>query len=108
MSWFFLLLAGLCEIGFAIGLKYSNGFTKPIPAMISCTSMGFSLWLLALAVRQLPVGTAYAVWTGIGAIGTVLVGMLFLGEPRHAARIVCILLIAIGLIGLKLFGDKPA
>lgn len=107
MSWFLLLLAGLCEIGFAIGLKSSNGFTKPLPALAACTSMGLSLWLLALAVRQLPIGTAYAVWTGIGAIGTAIVGMLLLGEPRHTARIVCLLLIGAGLIGLKIIGDKP-
>jgi quaternary ammonium compound-resistance protein SugE len=108
MSWLLLIIAGLCEVGFAIGLKYSNGFTKPVPAILASLSMMVSLWLLILASRQIPIGTAYAVWTGIGAVGTVLAGMFLFGEPSHVARIVSILLIGAGIVGLKAFGDNNA
>jgi quaternary ammonium compound-resistance protein SugE len=106
MPWLLLIIAGLCEVGFAIGLKYSEGFTKPVPALFASASMCVSLWLLILASRQISIGTAYAVWTGIGAVGTVLFGMFLLGEPRHAARIVSILLIGAGIVGLKLFSGN--
>ena len=107
MSWILLIIAGLFEIGFAVVLKFSEGFTKPVPGVLTVLSMAASLWLLALAVRHLPIGTAYAVWTGIGAVGTAVIGMTLLGEPRHAARVLCVVLIALGIMGLKLFGDKP-
>jgi quaternary ammonium compound-resistance protein SugE len=103
VSWFYLTLAGLFEIAWAIGLKRSAGFTILGPSVFTVAFMAASVWLLALALRELPVGTAYAVWTGIGAIGTAIAGMLFLGEPRDAARLVCIALIASGIVGLKLF-----
>lgn len=105
MSWILLTLAGLFEIGWAVGLKYSEGFTRPLPSVLTVISMGVSLWLLALAMRQLPLGTAYAVWTGIGTVGTAIVGMAVLGEPRHAARIICITLIVAGIAGLKYFSS---
>ena len=108
MSWFLLILAGLFEIGWATGLKFSEGFSRPVPTVLTVLSMAASVWLLSLAVRHLPLGTAYAVWTGIGAIGTVAVGMCFLGEPRQISRLVCIVLIAAGIVGLKFFGGKTS
>ena len=80
MAWVYLTIAGVFEIGWAIGLKYSNGFSKPLPSMLTVVAMAFSLWLLALAMRTIPVGTAYAVWSGIGAIGVAILGMLLFGE----------------------------
>jgi quaternary ammonium compound-resistance protein SugE len=106
MSWLYLTIAGLMEIGWAISLKRSEGFRLLGPSILAVTLMIGSIWLLALALRQLPVGTAYAVWTGIGAIGTAAIGMLFLNEPRDAARVICIVLIGAGIIGLKLVGGN--
>lgn len=102
MPWLFLFLAGLCEIGWAVGLKYSEGFTRPTISVATAGLMILSFALLAQALRHLPLGTAYAVWTGIGAVGTAAVGLLFFGESREPLRLVCILLILAGLIGLKL------
>jgi len=102
MSWVLLFFAGLSEIGWAIGLKYTDGFSRPMPTILTVLSMVVSLALLGLAVRQLPVGTAYAVWTGIGAIGVTLVGILFLGESASPARLALIALIFVGIGGLKL------
>ncbi len=102
MSWFLLVLAGLFEVGWAIGLKYTGGFTKPIPTAATAAAIVASMVLLGLAVRTLPIGTAYAVWTGIGAIGTVLCGIWLLGEPATPARLICIGLILAGILGLKL------
>jgi quaternary ammonium compound-resistance protein SugE len=103
MAWIYLFVAGALEVGWAISLKKSEGFRHLAPSVAAVVLMVLSIWLLALALRELPVGTAYAVWTGIGAIGTVLVGMTLLGEPRDAARLVCLGLIATGIVGLKLF-----
>jgi quaternary ammonium compound-resistance protein SugE len=93
----------MLEVAWAICLKRSDGFRLLGPSVATLALMVVSFWLLALALRELPVGTAYAVWTGIGAVGTALVGMAFLGEPRDAARLVCIALIGAGIVGLKLF-----
>ena len=108
MSWFYLTLAGLLEVGWAFGLKQSDGFTKPLPTAITLIFMVASIVLLALAVKQLPMGTAYAVWTGIGAVGTVVVGMVFLGESRDWPRIMCLGLIVAGIVGLKLLSKGNA
>jgi quaternary ammonium compound-resistance protein SugE len=102
MSWFYLLVAGLLEIGWAIGLKYTHGFTRPLATAGVAVSMIASLYFLSLALKQLPLETAYAIWTGIGAVGTAIFGMWLLGEPRDAARLACIALILAGLVGLKL------
>ncbi len=102
MDWIILLVAGLFEVVWAVGLKYSEGFSRPLPSVITAISMVISVVLLAVALRTLPVGTAYAVWTGIGAVGTVIVGMLLLGEPVETLRLLCIGLIVAGVIGLRL------
>jgi len=102
MSWVLLVLAGLFEIGWAVGLKYTEGFTRPLPTVLTVGAMVISLGLLGLAMRTLPVGTAYAVWVGIGAAGTVLLGILVLNEPATAARLISVALIVAGVIGLKL------
>jgi quaternary ammonium compound-resistance protein SugE len=102
MAWIHLTIAGLLEIGWAVGLKYTEGFTRPLPSALTALAMIGSLWLLSLALRDIPLGTAYAVWTGIGVIGTALLGMLLLAEPATALRLVCIGLIVAGIAGLKL------
>lgn len=102
MSWIFLFVAGLFEIGWAIGLKYTHGFTRPLPTALTIASMVVSLALLGLALKTLPVGTAYAVWTGIGTVGTALLGIWLLGEPATALRLACVGLILAGIAGLKL------
>jgi quaternary ammonium compound-resistance protein SugE len=102
MAWTYLTIAGLFEIGWAIGLKYSDGFSRPIPSFLTVMAMAFSIWLLALAMKTIPVGTAYAVWTGIGAIGVAVLGMFLFGESREILRVVCLFLIIAGIIGLKL------
>ena len=102
MSWIFLFLAGLFEIGWAIGLKYTDGFSRPLPTLLTVLSMIVSLGLLGVALKTLPVGTAYAVWTGIGTVGTSLLGIWLLGEPATAMRLACIALIVAGIVGLKL------
>ena len=102
MSWVYLFVAGLFEIGWAIGLKYTNGFTRLVPTVLTAISMAISLGLLGLALKSLPVGTAYAVWTGIGAVGTAMLGIYLLGEPATVLRLVCIGLIVSGIVGLKL------
>jgi quaternary ammonium compound-resistance protein SugE len=101
MAWLCLVVAGLFEIGWAIGLKYTDGFTRLWPSLWTVAAMILSLGFLALALKTLPVGTAYAVWTGIGAIGTVLLGVYLFNEPATAARLGCIGLILAGIIGLK-------
>jgi quaternary ammonium compound-resistance protein SugE len=100
--WLTLTIAGVLEIGWAVGLKYADGFTKPVPSALTIVAMVVSMWLLAQAARQLPIGTAYAVWTGIGAVGTALLGMVLFGEPRTVARLTCVVLIVAGIVGLKL------
>ena len=102
MPWVVLTVAGLFEIGWAIGLKYSEGFSKPLPSVLTVVAMAFSLWLLAVAMKSIPVGTAYAVWTGIGAVGVAILGMLLFGESRELLRVVCLFLIIAGIIGLRL------
>lgn len=101
MAWTMLFVAGLLEIGWAIGLKYTDGFTKLIPTVLTVGSMIASVALLGLSLKTLPVGTAYAVWTGIGTVGTALLGIWLLGEPAAVVRLVCIGLIVAGIIGLK-------
>lgn len=102
MSWFLLIVAGLFEVGWAVGLKYTDGFTRPWPSVLTTAAMLVSIGLLGWAMRTLPVGTAYAVWTGIGAVGTVILGIVLFGEPATAARLACIALILSGIVGLKL------
>ncbi|WP_274630445.1 quaternary ammonium compound efflux SMR transporter SugE [Arvimicrobium flavum] len=102
MAWTYLFFAGLFEIGWAIGLKYTEGFSKPIPTVLTVLSMIVSLWLLGIALKTLPVGTAYAVWTGIGTVGTALLGIWLLGDPATVLRLACIGLIVCGILGLKL------
>jgi len=102
MAWFLLFLAGLFECGWAIGLKYTDGFTRPMPTILTVISMVVSVILLGLAVKTLPVGTAYAIWTGIGMVGTVLLGVWLLGDAASASRLICITLIVAGIAGLKL------
>ena len=102
MPWLLLLLAGLFEVAWAIGLKYTDGFSRPLPTLLTLIAMAVSVLLLAIAVKQLPLGTAYAVWTGIGAVGTALLGIWLFGEPATAGRLVSILLIVCGIVGLKL------
>jgi quaternary ammonium compound-resistance protein SugE len=108
MAWVYLFAAGLLEIVWAVGLKYTEGFTRPWPTAGTLAAMSASVFLLAVALRQLPVGTGYAVWTGIGAIGTALFGIFFLGEPRTMLRLLCLALIAAGIIGLKVSASAPA
>jgi quaternary ammonium compound-resistance protein SugE len=102
MAWVVLCVAGLFEIGWAIGLKYTDGFTRLWPSVATAGAMIVSLVLLGLALKSLPVGTAYAVWTGVGAVGTAVLGMLLFNEPVQAARLVSIALIVAGIAGLKL------
>lgn len=102
MAWTYLLLAGLFEIGWAVGLKYTDGFTRPLPTLLTVTAMVASVFLLGLAVRQLPLGTAYAIWTGLGAAGTVLAGVLLFGEALTPLRLASLTLLLLGVIGLKL------
>jgi quaternary ammonium compound-resistance protein SugE len=101
MNWVLLFVAGVFEIGWAVGLKYTDGFTRPWPTVMTVGAMIASLALLGLAVRTLPLGTAYAVWTGVGTVGTAILGMALLGEPADAVRVGCIALIVGGIIGLK-------
>lgn len=105
MAWIYLFIAGLLEIGWAVGLKYTHGFSRLWPSVWTICAMVLSFGLLAAALKSVPVGTAYAVWTGIGAAGTAVVGMLFLGEPRAPLRILCIGLIVAGVAGLKAGGN---
>jgi len=102
-AWIMLGAAGLLEIVWAIGLKYAEGLTKPVPSAITISAMVASMWLLAQAARDLPIGTAYAVWTGIGAVGAALLGMMLFGESANAVRLGCIGLIVAGIVGLKLY-----
>jgi quaternary ammonium compound-resistance protein SugE len=102
MDWVILVLAGLFEVGWAIGLKYTEGFTRLWPTIWTVFAMMISLWLLGIAMKSLPVGTAYSVWVGVGAVGTVILGIVLLGEPANAGRLISIALIIAGIIGLKL------
>ena len=102
MAWLYLLVAGLMEIGWAVGLKYTEGFTRLWPSVWTGVALVLSMVLLAAAMRALPLGTAYAIWTGIGAVGTAALGILLFGESASPARLACIGLIVVGLVGLKL------
>lgn len=102
MSWIVLFIAGLFEIGWAIGLKYTEGFSRLWPSLGTALAMVLSVVLLGVAMKQIPVGTAYAVWTGIGAVGTVILGIALFNDPANAARLVCVGLIVAGILGLKL------
>lgn len=102
MAWVILVIAGLFEIGWAIGLKYTEGFTRLWPTVGTLLAMIISLWLLGIAMKSLPVGTAYAIWVGVGAVGTVLLGIVLFEEPANAGRLVSVALIISGLVGLKL------
>lgn len=103
MAWILLVVAGLLEVGWAIGLKYTEGFTKLWPSVATLVLMGFSFLFLSMALKTLPVGTAYAVWTGIGAVGTALLGICLLGEAATVGRLLSIVLIVAGIAGLKYF-----
>jgi len=102
MAWITLFIAGVFEVGWAIGLKYTDGFTRVVPTIATVLSMVISLGLLGVALKSLPVGTAYAVWTGVGTVGTAILGMVLFGESTAALRLACIGLIVAGIIGLKL------
>ena len=102
MSWIILFFAGLFEVGWAVGLKYTDGFSKPLPTALTVAAMLVSLGLLGLAMKELPVGTAYAIWTGVGAVGTVIAGVILFGESMALVRLLSVALIVCGLIGLKL------
>ncbi len=105
MAWVLLILAGVFEIVWAVGLKYTDGFTKPLASGITIAGMVISVWLLSLALKSIPLGTGYAIWTGIGAVGTAIAGMILFGESRAVIRMVCIAMIVAGIIGLKIFSD---
>ncbi len=102
MEWIHLVTAGFLEVGWAMGLKYSQGFTKLFPSLFTIIGMIASFYFLSLSLKDLPLGNAYAIWTGIGTIGTVVVGVVLFREPINIIRVICIILIAIGIIGLKL------
>ena len=102
MAWVYLIVAGFFEIGWATGLKYTEGFTRLWPSLWTAASMALSVWLLAVALKTIPIGTGYAVWTGIGAAGTALAGMVLFGESREFIRIASIVVIMAGILGLKL------
>ncbi|QEY61614.1 quaternary ammonium compound efflux SMR transporter SugE [Metapseudomonas lalkuanensis] len=102
MSWIILFFAGLFEVGWAVGLKYTDGFSKPLPTALTVLAMLISLGLLGLAMKELPLGTAYAIWTGVGAVGTVIAGVILFGESMALVRLLSVTLIVGGLIGLKL------
>ena len=101
MSWIILLFAGLFEVGWAVGLKYTDGFSRPLPTALTVAAMAISLGLLGLAMKELPLGTAYAIWTGVGAVGTVIAGIILFGESMALFRLASVALIITGLVGLK-------
>lgn len=105
MAWTYLLIAGLLEIGWAVGLKTTDGFTRLWPSIATILTMSASFYFLALAVRSLPIGTSYAIWTGIGAVGTSILGMVLFAEGTSVARIACLTLVIMGIVGLKLAAD---
>jgi quaternary ammonium compound-resistance protein SugE len=101
MAWIYLVIAGIFEIVWAIGLKYTEGFTKAVPSLITLVGMAISFYFLSMAVKTLPIGTAYAIWTGIGAAGAVILGIVLFGEPRNLLRLMFVAFILVGIIGLK-------
>ena len=102
MAWIYLLVAGVLEVGWAVGLKYTDGFSRLVPSVLTAGCMIASLGMLGLALKSLPLGTAYAIWTGVGTVGTVILGIALFGEPAGALRLVCIALIVAGIVGLRL------
>jgi len=106
MAWIYLIFAGLFECGWAIGLKYTEGFTRLTPSILTVAAMVISFWLLSTAMKTIPVGTAYAVWTGIGAVGVAVMGMILFGESRDVLRIISLIMIVGGIIGLKLVSES--
>lgn len=106
MNWIILFAAGLFECAWAIGLKFADGFTQLLPSLLTILAMGVSFWLLSLAMKSIPIGTAYAVWTGIGAVGVAVFGMFLFGESKDILRIISLLLIVLGIVGLKYFASK--
>lgn len=106
MQWFYLILAGFFEVGWAVGLKFSDGFTKIIPSVFTVVTMAASLYFLSLSLKTLPLSSSYAIWTGIGTIGTVILGIIIFKEPVSVVRIVCVLLIVAGIVGLKLVSSN--
>ena len=102
MAWIILVIAGLFEVAWAVGLKYTEGFTRPVPTILTVAAMGLSLWLLGIAMKSLPVGTAYSVWVGVGAAGTVILCIVLFQEPANAGRLASVGLIIAGIVGLKL------
>lgn len=100
-AWWFVIVAGLFEVVWTIGLKYSEGFTRPVPSAVTVVAMVVSMWMLAQAIRVLPAGTSYAVWVGIGAVGTAMLGIILLGESRAPLRLASIALIVLGIVGLR-------
>lgn len=104
--WIYLFLAGLMEVGWAVGLKYTEGFSQPVPSIITIGFMILSLYLLSLALKTITIGTGYAIWTGIGAIGTAIIGMLLLGDSKELGRVLCIFVVISGIIGLKFFSTN--
>ncbi|TNJ38591.1 quaternary ammonium compound efflux SMR transporter SugE [Chlorobaculum thiosulfatiphilum] len=106
MAWVMLFVAGLFECAWAVGLKYSEGFTRPVPSALTIAAMLVSFWLLSIAMKTVPVGTAYAVWTGIGAAGVAVAGILLFDESRDLARIFCIFLIIAGVAGLRVLAGR--
>ncbi|APV38397.1 quaternary ammonium compound-resistance protein SugE [Pseudomonas sp. BT76 TE3572] len=102
MSWIILFFAGLFEVGWAVGLKYTDGFSRPLPTALTVAAMAISLGLLGLAMKELPLGTAYAIWTGVGAVGTVIAGIILFGESMALFRLASVALIISGLVGLKI------
>jgi quaternary ammonium compound-resistance protein SugE len=105
MAWFLLFIAGIFEIGWAIGMKYTHGFTKLIPSVLTLVSMILSVYLLSLATKQIPIGTAYAVWTGIGIAGTSILGVIIFNEPVEVLKVVFILMILVAIVGLKVISN---
>ncbi len=108
MAWVQLVIAGLLEVAWAIGIKRTEGFTRPVPSALTIVGMIASFWFLSRALREIPLGTGYAIWTGIGAVGTAIVGIIWLGEARTAARVASLALIVIGIIALKMTSDEAA
>ncbi len=106
MDWIYLTIAGILEVVWASSLKYTDGFTKPLPSLLTLSAMTTSFILLAQALKTIPVGTGYVIWTGIGVIGTAIVGAVFLGESRDLSKFICISLIIIGIVGLRFTGAK--
>jgi len=106
MDWIYLVIAGLFECAWAIGLKYTEGFTKLVPSIFTIVTMTISFWLLSASMKTIPIGTAYVVWTGIGAVGVAILGMILFDESRDILRILCLLLIVSGVVGLKILSTK--